>query len=120
MMDELYRAADLVLFPSAQEGFGIPILEAGAVGLPLFCSDIPPLREIAGRDACFFDLGEPPSEVAERLDQFMRTDARFGLRRRVKREYNWDRIVDEQLVPELERMAAERPAGEPIAAGGRR
>ena len=122
MMDDLYRAADLVLFPSAQEGFGIPILEAGAVGAPLFCSDIPPHREIAGRDASFFGLDEQPGEVARRIGQFMHQDARFALRRRVKQEYNWDGIVDDKLVPLLQEVAdapGMASAGEPTVVGRR-
>ena len=107
MMDELYRAADLMLFPSAQEGFGIPVLEAGAVNLPLFCSDIPPFREIAGVRAEYFGLEDPPAAVAERIARFMAEDPRYGLRRRVKRNYDWDAIFDRQLIPLLRSIAAE-------------
>src|SRR5207248_857763 len=48
MQSDLYRLADGLLFPSRSEGFGIPILEAGLVGIPIFCSDIAPFRESAG------------------------------------------------------------------------
>ncbi len=41
---DFYRLADALLLPSLEEGFGIPVLEAGLAGLPVFCSDIPPLR----------------------------------------------------------------------------
>jgi glycosyltransferase involved in cell wall biosynthesis len=52
---DLYRMVDALFFPSTQEGFGIPILEAGLVGLPIFCADIPPLRGTAQQDAVYFD-----------------------------------------------------------------
>jgi mannosylglucosylglycerate synthase len=110
MMDELYRVADLMLFPSAQEGFGIPLVEAGAVNLPVFCSDIPAFREIAGGQAEFFALEDEPSTVAARIDRFMRDDARYVLRRRVRHAYDWDAIFDHLLLPLL-RSAAE-PTGE--------
>ena len=110
MMDELYRAADLMLFPSAQEGFGIPLLEAGAVNLPLFCADIPPFREIAGTRAEYFGLDDPPAALAERIARFMDEDPRYGLRRRVKSNYDWDAIFDRQLIPLL-RSIAEETAG---------
>ncbi|MFU8773415.1 MAG: glycosyltransferase family 4 protein, partial [Anaerolineales bacterium] len=45
---DFYRLADLLLFPSQREGFGIPILEAGLLRLPIFAADIPPFRESAG------------------------------------------------------------------------
>src|SRR5262249_3636092 len=60
---DLFLLADLLLFPSAQEGFGIPILEGGAARLPVFCSDIPPFRETAGERAHYFALDEPPQRI---------------------------------------------------------
>jgi glycosyltransferase involved in cell wall biosynthesis len=106
MMDELYRAADLLLLPSAQEGFGIPVLEAGAVGLPIFCSDIAPFHEIAGDDASYFGLDEPPERIADRLARHVREDARYRLRKRVLAGYAWDAILDQQIVPLLRRTVA--------------
>jgi glycosyltransferase involved in cell wall biosynthesis len=106
MMDQLYRAADLLLLPSAQEGFGIPLLEAGAVGLPIFCSDIPPFHEIAARDACYFGLDEPPERIADRLARHLREDARYRLRKRVLTGYAWDAILDQEIVPLLRRAVA--------------
>ncbi|MEK7732697.1 MAG: glycosyltransferase, partial [Planctomycetota bacterium] len=48
-------AADLFIFPSFYEGFGIPILEAWKRGVPVVASDIPVFHEI-GKDACvYFD-----------------------------------------------------------------
>jgi glycosyltransferase involved in cell wall biosynthesis len=47
-----YRAADLLLFASTYEGFGMPIIEAQAVGLPVITSSISAMPEIAGRGAC--------------------------------------------------------------------
>jgi mannosylglucosylglycerate synthase len=108
MMDELYRAADLMLFPSSQEGFGIPLLEAAIVGLPIFCSDIPPLREIGGGQVEYFQLDEAPSEVAARIERFVRSDARYGLRKRVARDFNWDMIFDRQLIPLLSSVSCQQ------------
>lgn len=52
---EQYRAADIVVFASLYEGFGMPIIEAQAVGRPVVTSNIDPLREVAGSGACFVD-----------------------------------------------------------------
>jgi alpha-1,3-rhamnosyl/mannosyltransferase len=49
----LYAGALLFLFPSIYEGFGLPVVEAMASGVPVAASDIPVLREIAGDSAQF-------------------------------------------------------------------
>ncbi len=50
-----YVACDMVTFASIGEGFGVPIIEAQAVGRPLVTSDVSPLREVAGPGACLVD-----------------------------------------------------------------
>jgi glycosyltransferase involved in cell wall biosynthesis len=55
----LYRRAAVVVFPSLYEGFGLPAVEAHQAGVPLVCSDIPVLREVAGDAALFVPLGRP-------------------------------------------------------------
>jgi glycosyltransferase involved in cell wall biosynthesis len=52
---ELYRGALGFIYPSTFEGFGMPVLEAMAAGVPVACSDIPPLREIARSTVHLFD-----------------------------------------------------------------
>lgn len=52
---ELYCGALGFIYPSTFEGFGMPVLEAMAAGVPAACSDIPPLREIARSTVHFFD-----------------------------------------------------------------
>lgn len=51
----IYAAADLFVFPSLHEGFGIPVLEAMASGVPVVCSNIEPLDEVAGGAARLVD-----------------------------------------------------------------
>lgn len=47
-MPDYYRAADLLLLPSLDEGFGFPLLEALSCGLPVVVSNVGPLPEIGG------------------------------------------------------------------------
>ncbi len=51
----LFRGADLFVFPSLFEGFGIPILEAMACGIPTVCSNVSSMPEVAGDAALLFD-----------------------------------------------------------------
>jgi glycosyltransferase involved in cell wall biosynthesis len=51
----LYERACAFIYPSTFEGFGMPVLEAMAAGIPTACSEIPVLREVAGDAALFFD-----------------------------------------------------------------
>ena len=49
----LYSGADVFVFPSRYEGFGMPILEARACGAPIVTTDIPELREAGSSDAIY-------------------------------------------------------------------
>ncbi len=55
MIINLYAFADLFVFPSLFEGFGLPPLEAVSLGCPVILSDIPVLREIFGEAGLYFD-----------------------------------------------------------------
>ena len=50
-----YRLADIISFPSLYEGFGMPIIEGQAVGIPILTSNIAPMNVISGGAACLVD-----------------------------------------------------------------
>lgn len=52
---EEYVKSDLVIFASTFEGFGLPVVEAQAVGRPVITSNIAPMCDIAGENACLVD-----------------------------------------------------------------
>lgn len=69
----LYAQADIVVFASTFEGFGLPILEAQAMGRPVVTSDIEPMRTVAGDGAI---LVNPYSvgEIAAAIDKLLRDE----------------------------------------------
>ncbi len=102
-MANLYQLADALLFPSVQEGFGIPILEAGIAGLPIFCSDLPVFRDSGQSDLIVFDPEhDSPGAIAAQIDGYFRENARHRLKSRVRHHYRWEVIIRRQLVPLLE------------------
>jgi glycosyltransferase involved in cell wall biosynthesis len=104
VISDLYRMADALLLPSAEEGFGIPILEAGISGIPVFCSDIPPLRELAGDDANYFSLGYEPESIAAMMHDHLMKDKAYRLRSRVRSQYSWQGVYENRIEPLLKKQ----------------
>ncbi|NCD09305.1 MAG: glycosyltransferase family 1 protein [Negativicutes bacterium] len=75
----LYRHADLFVFPSLYEGFGLPPLEAVSSGCPAILSDIPIFREIFGDAALYFAPRSPEALAALMLRLLMDEQARGAL-----------------------------------------
>lgn len=93
----LYRLADALLFPSRSEGFGLPLLEAALHRLPVFCSDIEPLRDLLREGAVHFSPDAEPAHVASLIEQALGASPAFRERRRVLREYSWRAIYRQHL-----------------------
>jgi len=108
---ELYRVCDVVLMPSLREGFGIPILEGGLAGKPVFCTAVPVLEEIGTESVYRIETGEPPDHVAARIQAWAQQDTTHRLRLRVRQEFTWPAIFGSAIEPlithRLERMEQE-------------
>lgn len=66
----VYHHASAFVMPSTYEGFGMPLLEAMAAGVPTIASDIPVFREAAG-DAALYAHPEKPEEFAAQLEKLL-------------------------------------------------
>jgi glycosyltransferase involved in cell wall biosynthesis len=89
----MYRAADVFIMPSLNEGFGLPVIEAMASGVPVLCSDIDVFREVAGGNAVYFDPCDVPGiarTIVEALNNLQRLQPLAD--RGVKRAsaFTWD------------------------------
>ncbi len=60
-LNALYKSCSSLIMASKAEGFGLPIVEAKAKGIPVICSDIPVFREVGGEWPIYFDLNKSQS-----------------------------------------------------------
>ncbi len=98
---DFYRIADALFFPSREEGFGIPLIEAAFSHLPAFCADIPPLRELGLADTVFFSPDEEPANVAELLVEYFQSSLPARLAMRARTSFSWEAIYHQQIAPLL-------------------
>lgn len=91
-MYDLYARAWAFVYPTLFEGFGLPLLEAMAAGVPTACSAIEPLTTISGNQVVLFDPKDQRDMCAamERIttDDALRTQLSIGGRRRVM-DFSW-------------------------------
>jgi alpha-1,3-rhamnosyl/mannosyltransferase len=86
----LYCGAGMFAYPSLAEGFGLPLIEALATGLPVIASDLPVLREIAGQHAHFVSPHRVDDIAGAIERQHMRDDVHAAdLRRGHARSFTW-------------------------------
>jgi len=91
-----YTRAMIFAFPSLDEGFGIPVLEAMAAGLPVVTSNRSALPEVAGRAAILVDP-EDTDALAQTLQQLAANEVlrrelgQRGIER--AREFTWEKAV---------------------------
>jgi glycosyltransferase involved in cell wall biosynthesis len=97
---DLYGLADALVLPSENEGFGLPMLEAGLRRLPIICTDIPALREVAGDDATYVPLSGDGTAFARAIETRLAGDPIARLHRRA-RANEWPRILAEHVLPAI-------------------
>ncbi|MBS7626790.1 glycosyltransferase family 4 protein [Candidatus Bathyarchaeota archaeon] len=100
---DVYNIADMIFIPSREEGFGLPVIEAGAARKPIFCSRIPPFQELIRDDieGFMFDLDEDPKSIAFRIYRRYledRVDNNFD---NVIRRFTWENIIKRKIIPLL-------------------
>lgn len=94
----LYAAATLLVMPSLYEGFGLPVAEAMACGVPVVCSQASSLPEVGGEAALYFD----PRDVSAIADTMRRVLADDTLREQMRarglaqvRQFSWIKAANE-------------------------
>jgi glycosyltransferase involved in cell wall biosynthesis len=101
-VDSLYALADALLYPSHQEGFGLPILEAALHRLPIFCRDLETLTALLPHAALtVFPDDAAPAHVAGELRRQVEASRTIRNRKAVVQRYGWPAIYHNFLAPLL-------------------
>jgi len=98
---DFYRIADALLLPSREEGFGIPLIEAAFSHLPIFCADIPPLRELGLDDVTYFSPDADPVKVAASIARCFQSSSTSRLALRARASFRWEAIYRQHIAPLL-------------------
>ena len=109
LLPPLYAAADLFVFPSLFEGFGIPLLEAMAAGTAVCAANVSSIPEVVGDAALLFDPREP-DDIARQLGRLLQnSDMRQQLIARGRQralQFSWDDAASGVLQQCYEAVAA--------------
>lgn len=101
LIADFFRLADALVLPSREEGFGIPIIEAALSRLPVFCTDIAPLRALVRQDANTFSPDADPLLVATQISSWMQSDPVYRFALRTRQRYTWEQVYRERIAPLL-------------------
>lgn len=96
----LYQEAEVFVFPTLSEGFGLPGLEAMSVGCPVICSDIPVLKEVYKDSALYFNPLDS-KDITEKISQLL-VDKKLqeklkSLGFQLAQTYSWQKTARETL-----------------------
>ena len=99
-LSDLYMLSDVVVLPSASEGFGLPLAEAALFRVPVVCTDLPAFREVAPEGATFVPAADGSAAFTAAVLRAIESPA-ARVRHHVINALSWDRIVAERLEPLL-------------------
>lgn len=108
-LHDLYAHAELVLFPSLDEGLGLPVLEAVGYDKKVVCSSIPIFKEISKDAFYFFDPYSPDSISNSLLDAVL--DVHFLKYKKysaIKNKFDWTRTAKVVLDSPIQRVVMQK------------
>jgi len=94
---DLMRVSDLIFMPSHREGFGMPIIEAGLLGIPVMATGIPAVIEIGGKNVILVEKSQDPAKTADQILKWSAEHPEHRLKRRVRQQYTWEEIYQRDI-----------------------
>lgn len=100
---KFYQGANLFVFPSKAEGFGIPPIEAGAMGINTLCADNTAMSDFSFFGDNLFDLNDKEAfkrKLLQNIDKPKSKSQLESIAQQIKRTYNWNRsaaILQQQI-----------------------
>lgn len=98
-VSDVYAISDLLLMTSSIEGFGLPLIEAGLMRVPIFTSDIKPFHEIGTTNINYFSLSSDPKTIAEMILTKMEKMPQAYFYRKVIKKYSLRLSFKEKIIP---------------------
>ncbi len=100
-LPEIYRAADVFVYPSLYENFAQPILEAAAYGLPVIATPVGVAPEIIAEAETGFLVAADAADFCRRLEQLkdssLRADMGAKIKEAVRKKFDWNSIMDHYM-----------------------
>lgn len=111
-IDFLYRNAYIVAFPTFEEGFGLPMIEAIERQCVLAASDIPVLKEV-GKDYCDYFSPDAPEEFANIVEQYLKNPKMYEAKKEHLKSYQpvtWDSVT-QKMASALKTLKCDKHVG---------
>lgn len=97
VIEALYSRAAMLLFPSTNEGFGLPIIEAQSCGCPVVTSDREPMSEVAGESAVLVDPDNPAPMAPKIVEKMQSIDSWIAAGYENAQRFTYDGWIDKYI-----------------------
>jgi glycosyltransferase involved in cell wall biosynthesis len=100
-IEEIYSKADWVILLSEYEGFGLPVIEAQANGIPVVCSSIPTFKEAAGNSVIYLENDLDKNSAAKLLSNVFSDSSqrKHFIEKGFEnvQQYSWEKLADQMM-----------------------
>lgn len=95
---ELYRVSDALFMPSHREGFGMPLVEAGLLGMPIITTQVPSYCELMDGNALVIKPDMDQTDLAKQILNWLGNKPEFKNRVMVRKKLTWNAIFQQEIL----------------------